>query len=358
MPILGSEIMQALKSDLVNDVNVIDFCESKELWFLQNISRRNRLRLILMASSILGLKVATQIDLYCHVDDPEKNIAIEAFGVETESIYKSFEYEFDQVRGNKSRIDTIQHLKGCVDISKHKGIIPVHIGYDYGYQIIIPPDYPHDTMSAVSSDCKFVSCNTFNQKYLFPVINWREKDMNSRQRMKNEQLCIPHLKGDSMLLASSYSGIELDRHITDLLKISDIHGIALFYGIQYQTGPGQTLMCPNIIPNFIHNRVPKNENTAHIVTAQPQQESTHIHQKLTPSDHVNYNTVADCINKSVSVDNTGSFFSFDTQTCPMSTGDVVLEWESSIIECLEYMHGIHGRNCRYDRLVPVCYYEI
>jgi len=114
---IASDIVRSIKSDLGNSTNVYDFCSSKEMWFLEKISRRNRLRLI----AHLGICVPQNPDLYAHPKQAASNLAIECFGVNLDHI----ECMHRRNVLTQKLVPIVRNYKDCTDMTHSRGPVPV-----------------------------------------------------------------------------------------------------------------------------------------------------------------------------------------------------------------------------------------
>ena len=83
---IASDIVLSMKADLGNSTSAADFCSSKEMWFLERIALRNRLRLILRVAQHLGIKVPQKKDMYAHPQQQNADLAIECCGVNLDHV--------------------------------------------------------------------------------------------------------------------------------------------------------------------------------------------------------------------------------------------------------------------------------
>jgi hypothetical protein len=361
IPLVGSEVMRALKSDLVNHISVYDFCESKELWYLQNMAKRNRLRLILKASRELNIKVPMKFDIYSHIDETDKYLAIETYGIETEKMYSDIFYEYDIVRNISTPCSMVRYFKGCIDISHHRGPIPIFIGADVGFIVLLPPNYMSKTIPSDfnSNYINFVESPDFKAKYVFPVTNLIEKQNNSLIQIKHEQLCIPKLTNDALFYNMQYSNSPVSAHLLSLPEHIDISdGMPLFYGIMYQN-PNATTLCPRHTTNFIPNKRSVHNDGPQAVKAGngPDEDST-VSENIQKS--TNKTSILEYINSPITVPTCIPLFAFGeyaNNDISIET-NMVLQWDDTIISTLQVIHDISKHTITHIYLSPFCTFDL
>jgi len=183
VPLVASEITQTIKSDLINTVSAEKFCDSKELWFLEQFSKRNRLRLILLASKALGITLSEQLDIYRSVEDKNPFQAAELYGVNTECLHTHSVFTSSE----NTETHTVRHFKGCIDIRNHKDPLPIELGTSEGYIVFKPVDYLDMQYHWLSNNSRFVRSLVFDNRSIFPVCNITKNSIGSLNALKTEQ---------------------------------------------------------------------------------------------------------------------------------------------------------------------------
>ena len=145
-------LFRSIKSDIGEHLDVFEFCSSEEVWFLENIALRNRLRLIAQLAKHLGLSVPQKPDIYAHVDQENPVLAVETCGTMLESI----ECTVEMHKTSNMPAPMVRHYKACCDMSKHKGVLPVLLGDALGVMLIFSDKIGYDSFSICNDTMPFV----------------------------------------------------------------------------------------------------------------------------------------------------------------------------------------------------------
>lgn len=244
-------------------VSAQEFCQSKEMWFLQNINRRNRLRLILDVAACLKIAVPSTVDIYAHPDDSRRRVAAECCGVCTEffdsvAVLERNENQtlaVHEFAKDTREIKVVRHFKGCVDLSQHAGAIPVHVSEARGLVVLSAggncragAGLANDTLAfseaiggAVGSHC------------LFPVINITEDRASHSAKIQQEIQTHAHFSLHDIVQHSIYAQTVLSSDIRRLADAHDACGHNLFFGVHYEP-PLPTVVYPHTALRFVPAR--------------------------------------------------------------------------------------------------------
>lgn len=122
VPDLATELVESVRRDLPPDTTCETFATSKEVWFLEGLARRNRLRILAQFARALGVAVATTPDALAHPDTPEdeRTLAVERYGIAHEMLLH------DEARAR------VVHAKGCVRLTPGLEHVPIWLGGTQG----------------------------------------------------------------------------------------------------------------------------------------------------------------------------------------------------------------------------------
>jgi len=165
---IASDIVRSIKSDLGNSTNVYDFCSSKEMWFLEKISRRNRLRLI----AHLGICVPQNPDLYAHPKQAASNLAIECCGVNLDHI----ECMHRRNVLTQKLVPIVRNYKDCTDMTHSRGPVPVFLGDEMGVLLLLPDKTSYASFANYSDTLQFIQNKIGCTVHLCPLLNVLEQN--------------------------------------------------------------------------------------------------------------------------------------------------------------------------------------
>jgi len=257
---IASDIVRSMKADLGNTVNAYDFCNSKEMWFIEKIALRNRLRLLLQTAQHLGIRVPQKYDLYAHPKQANSDLAVECCGVNLDHI----ECVLQQRALTHKSTPVVRHYKDCIDICHRKGPVPVFLGDDLGFMLLLSDKFSQASFSLYNDPLPFVQNKNGQLIQLCPTHNIFEQNYTSVQKIRSEHHNIIHVKIDDFLYDMQQQGIRVVPCVYDLLTATDEFGNCLFYGVQHGVGT-PTVVYPRISPPFLTKKTP----------APPAPEATH-----------------------------------------------------------------------------------
>jgi len=255
----AEQLVRALKADLLHTVTARDFCESKEMWFLRSINRRNRLRVILETAACLGLAIPTAADICAHPDDPRQRLAVECCGVSTEFFDSAAVLERNENQtlpllafaGDTRRIEVVRHFKGCVDLAQHAGAIPVVVSEAQGV-VLLTTDALFRPGAGLDSDAAGIAeaPGAAGTHCLFPVANVTEDRASHAATIQQEMQLHPHFSLHDIVHHSIFAQTVLARDVAGLASARDACGLNLFYGVQYEA-PIPTVVYPHTALRFL-----------------------------------------------------------------------------------------------------------
>ncbi len=240
IPSLGSEIVRAMKSDLTGECDAYSFTDSKEMWLLQNLSQRNRLRCLKHAADLLGIKVHVNRDPLAHHSQAGELQAVETLGVLFENLY------VDETSPEMS----VVHEKGCLDASRGIGPIPLLLGS--GQDIIVfHPESPLRSVSGLDNDlCCFSQKSPSEGVRPFPVVNIQDRSMISAERIEQETNSLRRLNIHDISHNIHSQHQVVSKETARVLGIVDNYGSFMFFGMRYEE-PLPLLLCPNLVSRYV-----------------------------------------------------------------------------------------------------------
>jgi hypothetical protein len=260
---IASDIVLSMKADLGSSISAADFCSSKEMWFLEHIALRNRLRLILRVAQHLGIKVPQKMDMYAHPQQQNADLAVECCGVNLDHI----ECQIHADARAHQAVSVVRHYKDCVDVTHRKGPIPVFLGHEQGFLLLLPERANHASFAIYNDTTAYVQDKTGECVHLCPTHNINEQNRLNLQKIRAEQQSIVHITISDLLYDCHLQGRHVPQHTRELLTSTDEHGCFLFYGVQYGANTPRVIY-PNVLPAFLRasNAAP---GVVHSATVEP-----------------------------------------------------------------------------------------
>jgi len=243
---IASDIVLSMKADLGTSTSASDFCTSKEMWFLERIALRNRLRLILRVAQHLGIKVPQKIDMYAHPQQQNGDLAVECCGVNLDHI----ECQIRADARTHQTVSVVRHYKDCVDVTHRKGPIPVFLGDEQGFLLLLPERANYASFANYNDTTPYVQNKTGQCVHLCPTHNISEQNRLNLQKIQTEQQNIVHIAIDDLLYDCQLQGLHIPPHIHELLTSKDEHGGFLFYGVHHGTNTPRVIY-PTVLPAFV-----------------------------------------------------------------------------------------------------------
>ena len=251
---IGSDIMRSMKSDLGNSISVFDFCDSKEMWFLESIALRNRQRLILQVATCMGISVAQKIDLSAHRTQKDPNLAVEICS----GLLDHIECKV-HVDANTNIPETrVRHYRACTDVKYQKGPFPISLGDILGFTLIFPGKINYLSFSNFCDTMPFTNNHTCALTHLWPTTNVTEQCRTNIDKISAEQHSIVHMTIDDIIYDMQYRNISIPSHILVFLTPMDEYSSYIFYGVKYAPGI-PIVIYPKILPSFVNCARPSTE---------------------------------------------------------------------------------------------------
>jgi len=245
---IASDIVRSMKADLGSSTNAYDFCSSKEMWFLENIALRNRLRLILRVAQHLEIKVPQKTDMFAHPKQTLPNLAIECCGINFDHI--ECHLRVDSLTHNT--VAVVRHYKDCIDVTHRKGPIPVSLGGEQGIIILLPEKTSNVSFANHQDTVGYIRNKGDQTVHLCPTFNITELSRLNLQKIRAEQQNIVHMTMNDLLYDMQVQNLHIPAHIRELLLTTDEHGCAFWYGVHH--GPNTPrLIYPCSIPAFVRD---------------------------------------------------------------------------------------------------------
>ena len=245
---IASDIVRSMKADLGSSTNAYDFCSSKEMWFLENIALRNRLRLILCVAQHLEIAVPQKTNMFAHPKQTQSNLAIECCGISLDHV--ECHLQVDKLTHNT--VAVVRHYKDCIDVTHHKGPIPVFLGGEQGILIVLPEKASHLSFANHHDTVGYIQSKGDQKVHLCPTLNISELSRLNLQKIRAEQQNIVHMTMNDLLYDLQVQGLHIPVHVHELLLSTDEQGCSFFYGVHH--GPNTPrLIYPSSIPAFVRD---------------------------------------------------------------------------------------------------------
>lgn len=240
VPSLGSELMRAVKSDITGECTAGDFTDSKEIWFLENLARRNRLRCLAKAADLLQLKVFRQGDVLAHPSQAREQLVVEAVGVVYENLY------VDEVAHEASVI----HAKGCLDASHGVGPIPLWLGPGHDIMVLHADSALRSLSGSENDYCVFAHRSPGERLRAFPAVNLREESLANTERIEQETASLPRLNVGDIMHNMHTQQVAVTDEAARVMNIIDNFGGHVFHGLRYEE-PLPLLLCPQLLHRYV-----------------------------------------------------------------------------------------------------------
>jgi hypothetical protein len=352
---VASDIVRSIKSDIGMKTNILDFCSSKEMWFLNNISLRNRLRLIMELSEYLGLPVDKQYDMYANERAVDPSMAIQVCGVDINHT-DCFE-KMDACTGKISQ--SVCFYQSCIDARKQNSIFPVYLGDSSGLIMFMPQKLNNETFAIYTESVEFVNNSVENKCYLCPVTNIVESEMSNVKKIQNENKTLTYLTIEDILYDMSIHQNILDASFIQTLKSKNEYGESLFYGIRHDNIKSLVIIYPKYVASFIQSMSTTEANTVF-----PENSISVQHKKKESRTPEQYTTLSEtvCRDFVIQVDITNmhsGLFCFDEEIRKKQLNQtmVSLEWDDSVISNMQKMSMMNNHKIDTLKIVPIIFYK-
>jgi hypothetical protein len=361
---VASGIVRSIKSDIGNKINILDFCQSKEMWFLQNFSLRNRLRILLEVSEHLGLKVPTKYDLYAHENSSNPHLAIEVCGAEINSTQC---YQHMNLRtGNISQ--GVRFFQSCVDISMHRSILPIYLGDSVGIILLLADKLGHDTFSLYSETPRFVNNSIVNKSYLCPVTNIYEADNSHVKKIGMENKNLTLLSTEDVLYDMHNHSYEIDVAFLEMLRSKNEYGESLFYGIRHDLIRSLVVMYPKNPPCYVQSTLHIDRNVSVVGAVDAAKHADPANptktREVPATQTVRYSTLEETISNNfvwtgALDENTDSIFGFEhtVSSTKQKQNTVCVEWDDLLIASVQKMSMMNNHKIDSVKLVPILFFK-
>lgn len=349
VPSLGSEIMKAVKSDIQQHCTIGDFATSKEVYFLENLSRRNRQRLLYAAAQALGIKVSTQVDFMAHTSQRDSLLAVETCGVQLESLYQLE----SALAGATHRV---VHARGCVDLSKNSGPIPFYVGHGLPMLVFSPDPVLRCTNTIQNDGSRFMHVGVCDYMIPFPVVNIEEDALQNVTTVQKEVDMLSKVQAAHLQQTAEQYAMAPVTAQNNVLNMKNNFNENMFYGVYY--GPS--------MPIVLYPKTPARFalSDKSFAAPKPNPVATHRTQSATQRKTSKYkcgkNTceflMHDLFRRRDSTYSTDTpFFSFEecTETDLGTSVTHVLDWDANIVSivCRAMSDGCHSMHV--TELLPV-----
>jgi len=245
---IASDIVRSMKSDLGNSISAFDFCDSKEMWFLEKIALRNRLRLIQQTAAHLGIGIAEQPDLYAHTTQSSQLLAVPLCSSHVDHIECA---EYVDARDNAPET-RVCHYRACINVKDQKGCFPMSLGDTLGYMLVFPEKINYQSFAIYNDTMPFTNNYIPGGTHLWPTINISEQSRDNLDKIHAEQSTIVHMTIHDIIYDMRQSNVTIPPYMLELLTSTDEYANHIFYGVQYsQTSP--IVIYPKTHPTFVNS---------------------------------------------------------------------------------------------------------
>ena len=352
---VASDIVRSIKSDIGTKTNIFDFCSSKEMWFLNNISRRNRLRLILEVSNHLGLSVDKQYDMYANESVADPCMAIEVCGIDLNHT-DCFE-RMDTCTGKITQ--SVCFYQSCVDARKQNSIIPVYLGDSTGLILFMPQKLNDKSFAIYTESAEFVNNSVQKKSYLCPVTNVVESEMSNVKKIQNENKNLTYLTIEDILYDMNLNQNLLDSSFVQVLKSKNEYGESLFYGVRHDTIKSLVIIYPKCVASFIQSM-----STIEYQSVPSEVQTLTKQSKKDPKAPERYSTMAETMCKDFVMQTDcehihTNLFGFEDEKHKEKNNQtmVSLEWDDSVISNMQSMSMMNNHKIDTLKIVPIIFYK-
>ena len=164
---VASDVVRSMKSDLGNSISAFYFCDSKEMWFLEKIALRNRLRLIQQAAAFLGIKVPEQHDLHANSTQHSQRLAVSLCSSQIEHIECTSHVDAHDNMPERR----VRHYRACTNVKHQTGCFPIFLGDLLGFLLVFPEKINYQSFAIYSDTMPFTNNYIPGGVYLWPTIN-------------------------------------------------------------------------------------------------------------------------------------------------------------------------------------------
>lgn len=346
----------------MHKTTALDFCESKEMWFFENMNRRNRQRLLLQAARKLQVQVAVQHDIFAHEKDDMHELAVETCGTCTEFFDRAVVFEhtsnlnmgIEQYASIAPPVDAIRHFKGCVDLARHTGPVAVYVSATDGV-VVLAPDASHRSVRGVENDqCVFPAATAACAHSLFPVINIAEDRADHNDKIRTELHAHPQFSLDDIAQHSTYTRTVLSDSVMKMLDARDSCGFGMFYGVQYAP-PLPIMLYPRTTLTFVAATRDATTPTCSLSrTPSALSPPPPGCPESTPQTVIHHHTLADCMCAPIRATLPTVLFGFDdSDKTRDSARHVSLAWDEATVSTIQAMTLPPGVGLRAIYLMPI-----
>lgn len=342
----------------MHKVTVDDFCNSKEMWFLEQMNRRNRLRLIQRAATLMGVQVASIHDIYANPHDRVNTVPVESCGMQTEFFDKArtFSHSASAIPGSRDHepIEIVRHFKGCIDLSTHCGPVPVFVSEQAGVVVLTADDIRRNTSGIDNDKSLCTEPGVQGSHCLFPSVNIKEDCISHNRKILREMEAYPHICMGDIVQHSVYTQTVLSDNTSRLLESRDYCGVNLYYGVHYGS-PLPVVLYPRTNIQF---RMLKNTPQSDVVSVAPEVDNipppdpaiSKDRQRLRPR------TVTDAMCNSLTISARPCIFRFDNHDLEKDEQRICLAWDDCAVKTI--MGMTLPRNCHMNTtcLTPILVY--
>lgn len=236
MPGIATTFVTSVKHDLSRETTIQDYVNSKEMWFIENINRRNRLRLLRECAVHLNIEVITTHDFYAH-RDMEPTVAYEAFG----HLYEYVENVKTRVRSEAKLVDVVtetrtRHYLGCTEATTVHEPIAFELGPKEGFVMLYPQEQHGLPLDGQLTQSVTISDPANARDCVIPITNIQEQSLDDVHAVDSQVGQMRCLTVDEILFTAFQTGQALSPSVLSLLHARDAYNHPLVYGVQYPDG--------------------------------------------------------------------------------------------------------------------------
>jgi hypothetical protein len=335
---IASDIVRSIKSDLGSSTNVYDFCSSKEMWFLENVALRNRLRLVFQAARHLEISVPHKMDIFAHADQENSTLAVECCGTILDHIDCRIEHD----QKTQKTISIVRHFKDCTDVTERQGPIPILLGPSLGFILLLPDKLNKFTFSTFNDTMPFVHNKAAIRTHLCPTLNVSESSNSNIQKIAAEQQNQTLIAMNDLIFDLSRQDVPIPAHVFDMISSIDEYGNFIFYAVKYSTSTPH-MIYPRLLPAFTSSS-PRHTNQ--LLSSTPSPLHTPPSDLTFPSKHEGISQekqrLCETMCSTFKVDKNTlqpPVFDFSTQRMDQDgqNSQMFLEWSDHVVDLLQRM---------------------
>jgi hypothetical protein len=342
MPGMATTFVTSLKQDLSHGTTIAEYANSKEMWFIENINRRNRLRLLHECAQQLGFQIIVGHDLYAHADmTPET--AYEAFG---------HMYEYIEITNTSNFADLsaqmqVCHYLGCTSASTIHEPIPFELNLKDGFEMLYAMEHQGQPLDMMFSQNTHTPNLLHARDCVVPTINVKEQSFEDIHAIESQVAQMRMLTPDEILFTAHQTDLALTPIVFSLLHTRDVYNQPLVYGIQYPDGLPIVLYPVKTIQHTVKfDKCTDFDSFPDFQDIKSSVPCTNFRKTYQESM---------CLDTEIPID--AMFSASTTQQTRQHESIAALEWDSNMLDNILLFSGYHRTQISTCRLTPLLVYH-